>query len=64
MEKAMANREALYGIRDRLFYGEISYEQAKIEAEPIIYNINKKAIELAKKHGVKPQLVSFHAIMR
>jgi hypothetical protein len=64
MEKAVANREALYGIRDRLFYGEISYEEAKKEAEPIINSINEKAVELAKKYGAKPQLVNFQSIMR
>jgi hypothetical protein len=64
MEKALDNRTRLYGIRDRLFYGEISYEQAKAEAEPIIAEINKKAVELGKKYGMKPQLVSFQSIMR
>lgn len=64
MEKAIANRTALYGIRDRLNLGEITYEQAKEEAKPIIAEINKKAIELGKKYGIKPQLVSFQSIMR
>lgn len=64
MEKAVANREALYGIRDKLFYGEISYEEAKREAEPIIKSINKKAVELAKKYNMKPQLINFQSIMR
>lgn len=64
MENAAYNRKTLYGIRDRLFYGEITYEQAKAEAEPIIAEINKKAAELAKKYGVKPQYVSFQSIMR
>lgn len=64
MEKAVKNREILYGIRDRLFAGQISYDQAKKEAAPIIAEINKKAVELGKKYGVKPQLVSFHSIMR
>ena len=64
MEKAIKNREILYGIRDRLFAGDISYEEAKKLAAPIIADINTTAIKLAKKYNTKPQLVSFHAIMR
>ena len=63
-EEAIKNRQILYGIKNRLLYGEISYEQAKAEAEPIIANINEKATELAKKYGMKPQLVNFHSLMR
>lgn len=63
-EQAMKNRERLGDIKARLSVGDISYDQAKAEAEPIIAEINKKAVELGKKYGVKPQLVSFAALMR
>ena len=64
MEKAINNRAILFGIRDRLMLGQITYDEAKAEAEPIIADINKTAVELAKKYGMKPQLVSFQSIMR
>ena len=63
-EQAKKNREILEDIKAKLLVGAISYEQAKNEAEPVIAEINKKAIELSKKYGVKPQLVSFAALMR
>lgn len=51
-------------IRRRMLRGEISYEEAKTEATPIIDEINAKAKELAKKHKVRASKVSFAAIMR
>ena len=63
-EKKKKNREILEDIKSRLFIGAISYDQAKAEAEPIIAEINKKAIELGKKYGMRPKLVSFQALMR
>ena len=63
-EQAIKNREILEDIKSRLFIGAISYDQAKAEAEPIIAEINKKAIELGKKYGMRPKLVSFQALMR
>ena len=57
-------REKLYHIRDELFVGNISYDLAKELASPYISEINKRGAEIAKKHGVRPQKVTFQAIMR
>lgn len=51
-------------IRAKLSRGEISYTEAKSQAEPIIASINAKAREIAKKYGMRPRLVSFNEIMR
>ena len=61
---AADNREKLYGIRAKLVSGRITYDEAKAEAAPVIEAINLKAKEIAKKHGKRPQTVSFGAIMR
>ena len=62
--EAKQNREAMEAIRAKLSRGEISYAEAKSQAEPIIASINLKAKELAKKYGMRPRLVSFNEIMR
>lgn len=63
-EDALKNREKLYGIRDQLNTGQISYSEALKLAQPTIDSINKKSREIAKKYGIRPQLVDFHSIMR
>ena len=62
--KAAELRGKLYHIRDELFVGNISYDLAKKQAAPYIDAINRKSAEIAKKHGVRPQKVTFQAIMR
>lgn len=61
---AAENRDKLYGIRKQMLSGQITYDEAKEQAAPIIEAINTKAKEIAKRHGKRPQLVSFGAIMR
>jgi hypothetical protein len=62
--EAIENREAISRIKMDLALGLISYSEAKNQAEPIIAGINKKSIEIAKKYGMKPKLVSFATLMR
>lgn len=62
--EAQKNREAMEAIRAKLAQGEISYAEAKSQAEPIIASINAKAKEIAKKYNQRPRLVSFNEIMR
>jgi hypothetical protein len=64
MNQAVNNREQIKEIRRRMLRGEISYAEAKTEAEPIINAINAKAAELAKKYNMKAAKVSFAAMMR
>lgn len=63
-QQAVNNREAIADIRRRMLNGEISYAQAKVEAQPVIEAINVKAAELAKKYGKRASKVSFEGIMR
>jgi hypothetical protein len=44
--------------------GAIDYDKAKKMAQPHIDAINEKSREIAKKYGVKPQLVGFHNFVR
>jgi hypothetical protein len=64
MDKALQNRETIKSIRQRLLSGQISYEQARVEALPLIDDINKQSAILAKKHGVKAGKINFTAMMR
>ena len=62
--QAQENLEIINRIKADLALGNISYEQAKLQAEPVIKRINDKARELAKKYNQRPRLVSFGAIFR
>lgn len=65
MEKqAQENREIINRIKMDLAVGNITYEQAKIQAEPVINRINDKARELARKYNQRPKYVSFGSIFR
>lgn len=63
-EEAIKNRVAIESVRVALNTGQITYEQARKKAKPVIDSINEKSKELAKKYGVRPQLVSFEGLMR
>lgn len=64
MSNAIANQQKIQNIRCRMMSGEISYEQARREAEPVIANINSTAKRLAKKHNLRAKLLSFEELMR
>lgn len=64
MEKAIENQNKIKDIKNRMLSGEISYEQAKIEAKPIVDIINAKSIEIAKKYNTKAKKISFTEIIR
>lgn len=64
MTTASVNRQKIQTIRRRMVNGQISYIEAKQEAQPIIDDINEKAAEIAKKYGMRPSKVSFAALMR
>lgn len=64
MQTAIDNQQKIANIRRRMLSGELSYEQAKAEAQPIIDNINAAAQCLAKKHNVRAGKLTFAAIMR
>lgn len=51
-------------IRRRMMSGEISYEEAKAEARPLIDAINEQAKVIAKRHNMRPTKISFAAVMR
>jgi hypothetical protein len=44
--------------------GAITYDRAKEMAAPHLDAINVKAREIAKKFGLKPQLITFASFMR
>lgn len=63
-QQAIDNRAAIERIRKAMLAGEISYSEAAEQAAPVIKRINEQAKAIAKKHGVRPSMVSFAAIMR
>jgi hypothetical protein len=64
MQTAVNNQLKIADIRRRMLSHDITYDQAKTEAQPIIDNINTAANQLAKKHKLRAPKVSFAAIMR
>lgn len=63
-DKATNNILKIEHIKEDLMFGRISYDQAKILAEPTIRDINERAIEIARKHGMRPRKVSFEVLVR
>lgn len=63
-QESIENRRKINQIKNALDMGLITYEEAKEMAKPTVDSINEKAVEIAKKYGVKPQLVSFSMLMR
>jgi hypothetical protein len=59
MTQAIKNQEAIADIQRRMASGELSYDQAKAEAQPIIDGINAKAAEIAKKYNLRAKKISF-----
>lgn len=57
-------RNAIQNIRFRMLHGLISYDEAKKEAQPIIDEMNKKALEISKKHGRRFSKFTFSSLMR
>jgi hypothetical protein len=63
-KNAIANRTAIADIRRRMMMGELTPEQAKAEAAPIVARINASGAEIAKKYGRKFKPFSFAYLMR
>jgi hypothetical protein len=61
---AMEHKQELDNIKMWLMTSAISYDKAKELAEPHIAAMNVKSKEIAKRHGVKPHLITFYAFMR
>jgi hypothetical protein len=58
------SREDLAIIRHKLHVGEIDYQQAKVEAAPILEAMNERGAEIAKQHGQKYRPLTFTYVMR
>ena len=64
MQQAQQNRQDIEELKLALAYGYISYDEAKIEAKPILDRINKKGKEIAKKYGKNYYPITFNELMR
>jgi hypothetical protein len=60
----VTNREYFFDLRGRLLAGIISMDDAEWEAGPRIREMNKRASEIAKKHGKKFGGFFFAALVR
>lgn len=64
-DEAIENRAALAEIKRLYCHNEITREQAKVLAAPIIKRINKKSREIANKYGDKNyMIIDFVSVMR
>lgn len=57
-------REQAEKARVMYHMNEISREEMERLIKPYVDEVNKKAVELAKKHGVKPRKVSVSYFVR
>jgi len=64
MQDAIANQTAIERIRKDMLAGRIDYSEAAEQAAPTIKAINEKAKAIAKKHGMRPKLITFSELMR
>lgn len=51
-------------IKMKMLYGSLTYEEAKVEAQPIIDEMNQKAKEIAHRHRRKHKSFTFGTLMR
>lgn len=64
MDEALKNRQAIEEIKRAYTLGEITREEAKEKAQPIIDRINAKGKEIAKKYNKKYSPLGFVGLMR
>lgn len=64
MDEALKNRQAIEEIKRAYTLGEITREEAKEKAQPIIDRINAKGKEIAKKYNKRYSPISFIGLMR
>jgi hypothetical protein len=60
----MDYRTRIQEIRGAFLRGELTYDQAKETAQPLIDEMNVKAEAIAKEHGQKFRKFTFNGIMR
>jgi hypothetical protein len=65
LNTAVANRQAIADIKRKYSTGEITRDEAKALAEPVLSRINAQQAIIARKHGKKnyPRL-DFISVMR
>jgi len=57
-------RSQIEAIKAKLYREEISYDQAKELAKPIIAEMNIRSAEIAKKYDQRPHKFSFAGLIR
>lgn len=60
----MNSADKLRAIKARMYSGEITYDEAKVLAKPILDEIDAASKVIAKKYGRRPTKASFAAFMR
>lgn len=64
MNLATQNQETIKQLRADMAAGRLTYDQAKALAQPVIDAANEQAKLIAKKHGRRPQKVTFSYLLR
>ena len=63
-EQANRNRDAITAIKGKLLRGEVTVEQARAEAQPIIDAMNVRVKAISKEHGMPYKPLKFTNLMR
>lgn len=64
MSDAIHNRQMIEDIKYRLKRGEITLEEAKRRAQPVINEMNEKGKKIAKEFGKRHNPLTFTYLMR
>lgn len=63
-DKAVFNRELVKSTRGAMLRGEITLAEARVRLQPVIDEMNKRAKEIAKEHGMPYHPIKFTSLMR
>lgn len=57
-------RDKLDAIKTRMLAGDITYDEAKRLAAPVLKAMNDKAKEVSKRYGMRHKPIGFASVMR
>lgn len=63
-DEAISNRMAIARIKRKYYSNEITREEAKELAKPILERVNRRAAVIAKRHAKIHHKITFSSVMR
>lgn len=57
-------RQFFFNLKGKLLSGQVTYEQSIELAKPVLDKMNKKGMEIAKKHNRKYRKLTYISVLR